>query len=149
MKFKDVLKEEFYDSFKYKTDYSEKRHVIEFWKNPSSKELREIAHAHSFARGVLLKNGDLFITDSHDIIHDDILSILEKRGILNFNKFWFDDVKILNNYLCVHVESTKKVYPAESYRQNVYDALEEKYFDIYSKILKKKNNMLILETRDD
>jgi hypothetical protein len=147
MKFKQVLKEEFYDTFKYKPSYSNDPKLVEVWKNPNSNELREILKKQSItiARGVLFKSGDLYIASGKNVIHEDLLKILSKDGLLDFNKFWDEDIKHLDKYLCVYTGRDKIIRPADSYQEEPFEIIKEKYLDVYEKSLSKKNRMFRLK----
>lgn len=146
MIFKQALSEDFYDTFRYKPGYSNEATTVEVWKNPSSSELRDSLKSQSIviARGVLFKNGDFYIAAGKNIIHEDLLKILAKDGLLAFNKFWDEDTKHLDKYICVYTDKSKKIIPADSYQEEPFKLIKEKYFDIYEKALAKKNKIFKL-----
>lgn len=146
MNFNQVLKEDYYDMFKYKSRYSNNSTLVEVWKNPNSNELRDILKKQSIiiARGVLFKNGDFYLASGKNIIHEDLLKILSKDGLLTFNKFWDEDIKHLDKYMCVYTEKSKKVYPADSYQEEPFKIIGDKYFSLYEKALAKKNKIFKL-----
>ena len=147
MKFDEVLSEDYYEAFRYTDIYDGNKTVVEIWKNPRGKDLLDIFKKTklTIARGVLLKNGDLYATLGDRIIHDDLLMILSKQRLLEFSKFWYEDDEKLDNFMCVAIYKNKNVTMAESYRADAHKAFKEKYFSIYEKILQKNNKMFKLE----
>lgn len=146
MDFDEVLNEDYYDAFKYKPRYANESRTVEVWKNPNSSELKDILRKQEIiiARGVLLKKGDLYLASGKNIIHEDILKILSKQGLLEFNKFWHEDILHLEKYLCVTAFKNRKLIIADSYQKEPVDIIEEKYFDIYKNSLKKNNKIFKL-----
>lgn len=143
MIFNQALKEEFYDTFKYKASYSNDARLVEVWKNPNSNELKDILKKQSIviARGVLFKSGDFYLASGKNIIHEDLLKILSRDGLLDFNKFWDEDIKHLDKYMCVYTDKSKIVKPADSYQKEPFEVIKNKYIDVYEKALAKKNKI--------
>lgn len=136
MKLKEFnsLLEKFLDADKFKNEY------IEIYKNPTAKELRDILKEfnYKYIRGVVSYIGDLFVLNNEELIHAEILKLLDKKNILEFEYGWFIDPNTLKNYLCVVREDNGIWYPADSYS---YD-IDEKYFTHYKKMMEKNNYKL-------
>lgn len=140
MKFNSVLQEKFLDAEDYKPRYGNKRYV-EIFKNPDSKEYKEVLSNSdiTIVRAVLTKGADLYIMSSTNVIHDDVLKLLDKRGVLVFHDDWFENPKRLQEYICLFGEKSRKLYPADSYNQEVYDTIGQFYIKHYETILAKNN----------
>lgn len=146
MRFKKAMKEEFFDSENYTSGYSTEKKYVEVYKNPSLKEYNNLFSKRvQIIRGVLLRSGDLYIITSEDIIHEDLLRMLAKRNVLNFEYSWDEDPKFLKEFLCIAGGKNKVLFPADSYRQEPYDEIKEKYLEIYKEILKINNSIYTLE----
>lgn len=141
MKFNKILQEKFLDAENYKPKYGNSRYV-EIFKNPDSKEYKELLKDSDIiiVRAVLTKGADLYIVSSKNVIHDDVLKLLDKRGILTFHQDWYENPERLKEYICLFGERNKKLYPADSYNQEVYDEIGHFYISHYEKILNKNNS---------
>lgn len=146
MKFKNVT-EEFFDAENYISGYSTEKKYVEVYKNPTSNEYRSLLKESQIVivRGVLLRSGDLYVISSKNVIHEDLLRILAKRNVLDFEYEWDSNPKYLNKFLCVAGYKNKKLVPADSYQQEPFDEIKSGYLDIYKKILGINNDIFKLE----
>lgn len=136
--FKNELKEEFYKGLEYKPLFYTSKENIEIFKNPSRTEYKKEKLG---PRGVLLKNGDLFMTNSFNVIHDDFLLMLKIYSRAD----WHTKLETLDKFLCVIIDRNfKKALPAESYGYHHLKKNKEN-FEKYIKIIKKNNPSLELE----
>lgn len=140
MKFNKILQEKFLDAENYKPKYGNSRYV-EIFENPEPKEYKELLKDSdiTIVRAVLTKDADLYIISSTNVIHDDLLKLLDKRGILTFHQDWYENTKVLKEYICLFGERNRKLQPADSYNQEVYDEIGHFYISHYEKILNKNN----------
>lgn len=53
---------------------------------PIYKNLKNLQGIDSYARGILVKNGDLYIAQSDKALHDDFLEVLAKHGVVPLGK---------------------------------------------------------------
>lgn len=141
MRFNKIIKEEFFKAEKYKGRYHNQNKYIEIFKNPSLKEYKEVLKSSDIIiiRGVLTREGDLYICSGKNIIHEDLLRMLSEDGIVSLNEFWYMEPSTLKEYLCLVSEGNKKLEPADSYDQDTFDAINDKYLPLYKTILQKKN----------
>lgn len=147
MKFNKLIKEEFYDAENYTSRYSSGSKYVEIFKNPTAEEYRTLLKESQvvIARGVLLRNGDLYVISAKNVIHEDLLKILDKKGLLTFAYEWDSSPKYLNKFLCVVGFKNKKLAPADSYQQEPFDEIKSGYLDVYRKLLNKNNPIFKLE----
>ncbi len=134
--FKNELKEEFYKGIKGR-DYQE------IFKNPSSKELTGLALKSSKQiRGVLLRNGNLFVVNAYNMIHDNLLLHIKIKNDGNWAYNISDSIK---KFICIITDkdNSKIFYLAESYFDNDIED-RRKEFNAYKNIMKKKNPILTL-----
>jgi hypothetical protein len=110
-------------------------------KNPTS-----ISYIDSSSRGVVTKNGDLYIeNNSGSHIHNDILLILYKKGILKgeFKKGWGKKLPTETGFLTVQrYKDTKYIAIGESNKIIYNEGDWEKLSPLYDKFLepvRKKN----------
>lgn len=152
MEWNKALNEKFYTSVKHRPIYGSDEKTVEIWLNPNGSEFLDFMkyQEEDMSRGVLFKNGNLYlmsvkveVTEHDETIHDDILYILSKKGILKFDKFWFEDLTHINKYICIYVDKNKTIHLAVSYRQIVHNLIE-KHFEEYKEALNKKNKMFKL-----
>ncbi len=133
--FRNELKEAFYKGLKKSEDYQE------IFKNPSAKELKNMANETSdIIRGVLLKEGDLYIINGDDYTHFDLLKELGNIA--------FDGSKKRDS---INISSLKEK-PREFFLSEGYDddkiKLYKKSLNEYVKIIKKKNPILSLTIKN-
>lgn len=109
--FKKLLKEEFEDGHKYKGSY------VEIYRNPTSKEIGDILKkfGEKLLRGVIRKDGEVFVIDYEDAIHDNIVNLLERKDLLKPYSFWYMEEESLEKFLCIDRQESGIWKPAESY----------------------------------
>lgn len=147
MNFNKLIKEDFYDAENYKSRYSSGNKYVEIYKNPTAEEYRRLLKESQviIARGVLLRDGSLYVISAKNVIHEDLLKILDRRNVLDFAYEWDSEPKYLNKFLCVVGFKNKKLAPADSYQQEPFNEIKEGYLDIYKKLLKNNNSIFKLE----
>jgi len=108
----------------------------ELYKNPTRKELlgafKEDYTAVNFGelRGVLMATGELFIViiKEAELIHDEILKLLAKRGFLTYSSGW--ETESASNYLAVFIDNNFSITPSEeSYGDVISLSILEGYQD--------------------
>jgi len=112
----ESIKEDFFDAEKINTVSG--KSYVEIYKNPSRKEIWDSfqkdvsANEYGDLRGFLLENGDLYIAvcEEDEVIHDDILKILDKKGIAERVTGW----ETLNpeEYLAVFIDKNFGIVPS-------------------------------------
>jgi len=108
------LFEEFKDGIKFEGKY------YQIFKNPKGNDLKDIKG--NYFRGVVLNNGNLFVIDSDEVIHNTIIQVLKKvkliRGSEN-GKDWIHNFDKLNDFLCVASQDMRNWHLSESYTDKV------------------------------
>ena len=146
---RNIFKEKFVDGLKYSYFY------VELHKNPTIEELNTFL---DWDRGVLLRNGDLYVLSNPDKedeypswMHQHIIKILQDRGLLKEKdiRWWTIPFARIDEFLCVHIEKkSNKLFLAEGYAYLLKDKLTmskiNDSFDTFYKNCKSKNPKLEL-----
>ena len=140
------LNEEFVDAKEFKSPYKKNKVYMEIYKNPTLKELRDSGRPGFGstpgirARGIVLKNGDLYITSpQEDFIHEEIVIFFSEKGVISntYAGNWWWNIKSLEEFICVSRYKNGQWAPAESYnllKPNEKHLVEEKYGEILKRL---------------
>jgi hypothetical protein len=118
----NILKEKWIDGFDYETLYGGDKEYFELYKNPDSKEIKDCGD-----RGVISPEGSLYMVGpaitADKIIHDDLLTMLEKRRIIKWRiTDWHKNSKSFDDFLCVYRDiSNNNFYLSESYNESLLE----------------------------
>lgn len=138
--------ESFFDAYKGRGPVSSIAVDFEIFKNPSTKELREIS---ANARGYLAPSGDLYVTSNAELIHADLLDILGQHIVprsLRIPEGNFSEASILAKAdllgVCVVRAGSYNIFQlAESYvSEDVYEA-QDALYRLFSQALAKNPSL--------
>lgn len=137
--------------------------VSELHKNPTQSELKSFG---IYNRGIILKNGDLYIVHQYNIntgktistaeaiiTHSDIISMMMTEIIIQKNidaHFFHYNPSVMDHFLCVHrLKDTMNFYISESYlmtKNSMKNKLNE-VFDEYKNAVQEKNPHIKLHSK--
>jgi hypothetical protein len=107
---------DFERGYRYHQLINNKEELIDDGDNILVKNPKDINAIDEWVRGVIDKDGNLFIEKEYNTTHTFILNILIKKGYIddNFNRWWTDEEP--SEFVCVmREEHTKKLLLSESY----------------------------------
>lgn len=90
-----------WDKTYYKTQINKDKIIFSFEgvnivKNPSS-----LKGFDPSVRGIILKNGDVYMTTSNTLIHNDLLKILHKKNIVKDSDYHLFHIKFPNEFITI------------------------------------------------
>ena len=131
----NYLYEEKIGDYHYRDRYGES-YFIDVYKNPSS-----IKHMEHNIRGISDKDGNFYIVNKSNILHDRILDFLKGKDILT-NTGWDN-----NNYYykgCIawqRLHGTNELYLGETYSENMNVIHLDWFKDMYNNVIEKNKSI--------
>ena len=145
--FKDFLdkdgKTTIYKNVDLKDFYEIKKATLEAFKNSEYYNYKDSnlieKNFLNRIRGVMNYNGELYsIGPQLDLIHEDMVVDLAKKGLIKNHASWWININSLKNFLCVETSDGKLWTVSESYVDEIIDSEDLiKYFNHYSDKFKK------------
>jgi hypothetical protein len=138
-KFKIPNYSDFERGYRYHQLIKNKEELIDGGDNILVKNPKDINAIDEWVRGVIDKDGNLFIEKEYNTTHTFILNILIKKGYIddNFNRWWDDDEP--TEFVCVMREKhTNKLLLSESYSKDFIEDYKYNFIEFTNKC-KSKN----------